>query len=105
MITSFILVLFILTCAVGEEPRFGCPEADVAMGVTGTWFQYVPYVASWEDCGRICALTTVCKYWTWGKVAGSYCYLYDNDYGIYLDSNYVSGEFGCPEDQGCKDDI
>ena len=109
MIKIFILASFILTCAVGEEARFECPEANIVMGI-GTYFQDVPDVASWEDCGRICALTTTCKYWSWGKeeaIDGSanICYLYENDASLEFNNNYVSGELGCPEDRGCKEDF
>ena len=61
-------------------------------------------VASWEDCGRVCVLTTTCKFWSWGKdelIDHNNCYLYANGTGLEFNLLYISGERGCPENQGC----
>ena len=87
-----VLALVVLT----SSSAFECPEADVVMGYPDYWFDMTPYVASWEDCGGICALTTNCNFWSFG--VGS-CYLYETDTGLVFDGLYVSGERGCPEDQ------
>ena len=97
MIKIFLLVLWALTSASGEESRIECPEDNLSYGV---WFQEVYNVLSWEDCGRICKLTSNCNFWTWGKAEAdpNECFLYETDTGIYYNDNYISGERGCPEE-------
>ena len=99
MIKIFLLVLFSLTFAFGEEEHVECPEADTSYG--GDYFQYVPYVVSWEDCGRICALTTACNFWSWSTNTFN-CFLYETITDGILDDILISGERGCPEDQDCN---
>ena len=89
-----VLALGVLT----SSSAFECPEPDVFFGSSPNWFNYMTYVASWEDCGRICALTTNCDFWSWNNEL-NYCYLYDTDTGLEFDAKYISGERGCPEDQ------
>ena len=94
-----LLLLVVVNSAIGEEPRVECPEADVSFG--GSWFDPVPFVATWEDCGRICGLVTQCNFWTWGKQENgqdshNYCYLYETNSGLYFNPAYISGERGCP---------
>ena len=104
MIRIFLLVLFVLTSTFGEEePRINCPEPNIWMG--SDQFDYIPYVASWEDCGRICADTFNCKYWSWGTTSNNFCYLYESSADLNITPGFISGEKGCPEDQEYKDDI
>ena len=88
-----VLTLVVLT----SSSAFECPEADVVMGNTDKWLDSVPYVTSWEDCGRICALTTNCNFWSWYE--GEECFLYETDTGLEFSVSFISGERGCPEDQ------
>ena len=93
-----ILLVVALVVMASTSSAFECPEADVEMG--GNWFDYVPYIESWEDCGRVCALNSRCNFWTWGTDSqGTGCYLYETDAGLAFNALYVSGERGCPEGQ------
>ena len=90
--------------AFGQEQRIECPEVDT---LYSDWFQKINgNVASWEDCGRICALTTICKFWSWSEEENledvNVCYLYETNLGLHFDSRFTSGERGCPEDQACR---
>ena len=95
-----IFLVVALVVMASTSSAFDCPEADVVMGGKDYWFDYVPYVESWEDCGRICALVSQCNFWTWGTDSGGTgCYLYETDTGLGYDARYISGERGCPEGQ------
>ena len=96
-------IILLALFATALTPAFGvdCPETDVAFDYP---FDNVPNVASWEDCGGICALVTNCNYWTWSKEENgqddhNYCYLYESAAGLNYNPPYISGERGCPEDQ------
>ena len=99
-----VLALGVLT----SSSAFECPEPDVFFGSSPNWFNYMTYVASWEDCGRACATTSNCNFWTW-DMDNMYedidCLLYETDTGLHHDDHYISGERGCPEDQPCKEDF
>ena len=103
--TLLLLLLFVFNSTCEEEPRVECPEDDVLYGYSDYWFDYVPFIATWEDCGRICGLVTKCNFWSWNKDEKppnqDYCYLYETDTGLGYDPRYISGEKGCPVDQGC----
>ena len=105
MVKISFLVLLVLTSAFGEETRIECPEAEVAYGGAEYWLQTINYITSWEDCGRACAITWNCNFWTWDlyETNEDWCILYETDIGLHYDPNYISGERGCPEDQGCKE--
>ena len=110
MIGTFFLVLCILTSVFGEEEaRIECPEDGIALGDSNYYFDHVPNVAKWEDCGRICSLTTNCQFWDWcgGGTTCIYpgCFLYETAAGINYNPEFVSGERGCPEDPQCKGDF
>ena len=95
-----VLALAVLTSSSALE----CPEAEVSMGGEDFWFSLIPYVESWEDCGRICSLTTLCNFWSLEELSPggtAYCYLYQfNDGYMPAEARYISGEKGCPaEDQ------
>ena len=97
------LVVLILNVAFGGEVRFDCPEDNIVYGYSDDHFDSVLNVASWENCGRICNLTTLCNFWSWGQDgSGSTCYLYETDTGLDFNDVYTSGERGCPQDQECK---
>ena len=84
------------------ESRIECPESDSYYG--SEYYQKVGNVPSWQDCGRICLLTTNCEYWSFDKEAqeqGQECSLYDQRLGLEIDFSYVSGEKGCPNKLGC----
>ena len=111
MIGTFFLVLCILTSVFGEEEaRIECPEDGIALGDSNYYFDHVPNVAKWEDCGRICALTTklpilgLVRGWNnlhipWMLPLRNCCW-----HKLY-NPEFVSGERGCPEDPQCKGDF
>ena len=105
----FLLVLFVVltSCsAYGEESRAECPEDNLWYG-SGLWSDRIQDVASWEDCGRICALTPICNFWSWNvddnTNDGHGCLLYETNAGSEDKDNFMSGERGCPEEE-CKEE-
>ena len=98
---TVLLLLFVLASTFGEEEaRISCPQYDIWMG-SDLVFELVR-IESWEDCGRIYAGTSNCRYWSWG---GNYCYLYESSADLNITPGFISGEKGCPEDQEYKEDI
>ena len=98
---TVLLLLFVLVSTFGEEEtRISCPQYDIWMG-SDLVFELVR-IEAWEDCGRICADTSNCRYWSWG---GNYCYLYESSADLNITPGFISGEKGCPEDQEYKEDI
>ena len=101
MIKIFLLVLFVLTSAFGEEPRVECPEDDVGYGFD--WFKDHDNVASWEECSSICLRDgpnplPSCNFWSWEKEDSPYspnkCYLYETKTGKENNKYYISGVRG-----------
>ena len=98
MLMIFLVVLLALASAFGEETRIECPEDNLEYG--NNWHDVLYYVASWEECGQICARTTKCNFWSWGK-AEQYpneCFLHETGTGIAYNDQFISGERGCPEE-------
>ena len=96
-----VLLLIILASTFGEEEtRISCPQYDIWMG-SDLVFELVR-IELWEDCGRHCADTSNCRYWSWG---GNYCYLYESSADLNIYNGFISGDRDCPEDQEYKEDI
>ena len=91
-----LLVFLALTSAFEVESGFECPEFDLLYGGPDYHFLEIYNVVTWEDCGRICALTTNCNFWSYQYT--NKCFLYEDDTGIQYNADYISGERGCPED-------
>merc|ERR1712215_327232 len=98
-----VILLFIFGCAFGNDvdggvkPSYSCPEAGIDFYGNDVGLHLD--VKSWADCGRICAATTGCNFWTWhisdGSNKANDCYLKSSDSGADEYSQSISGPRGC----------
>jgi len=87
-------VLLPLVLAQEDQPRYACPEEYAV--ITGEIVSTVRGVASWEDCGRACNLSSDCLFWSWDTFRLN-CDLKINDGdGAIGNAGYISGDKGCP---------
>merc|ERR1712198_235552 len=90
---SFILcifAIFLATVVNGDTDQ--CPLFNI--DYQGYDIDYIAEIASWEECGYFCHLTSGCNYWTWTNYS-SICYLKSDNAGIENQDDTISGSKNC----------
>lgn len=75
-------------------------EPDFGFYYPGCDLRSLVHVRTWKECGRICASTPGCLYWTWAHASSSYkplnCWLKNRLCRSKASPNFISGTRSCP---------
>ena len=66
------------------------PHNDINLGIGNEL-----YPSNWEECGKLCNASPLCKFWTYYVPTGG-CWLKDANSGATIGNGNISGNKNCP---------